>query len=649
MTEEMTDTFFLAEGANPDTPPERLTELAAQPALQMVIAANPGTPETTLEMLSQEKNPAIRARLAQNPNTPLPILINLAQEFPHEFLANPVLALLNLASPDFLKQFPPSTWFQLLRCQELPKAWLQWLSPEQKDSRRGSVLYRASADIESARQKHVALLNKVPRDWRATALREVKQFQEHLPPTPSPTSFPVLLIWPELILRNILRLQAEEQATIVKHCPTLKSETLHALFRNQLERDFSLQRSLARHPNTPVEVLTKLSHTKRDPLVRKAVACNPRTPPFLLSALAQDSNAMVCRAVALHPATPLADLTFLAHSPETEVRAALAGNAKLDEELFWHLADDSAPEVRARLARQRGLPAGLLEVLANDAVTAVRVNAARNLSLSEEILTLLLKDTEIEVLCALAGNSQLLQTRLWQLSEHPSAQVRERVAGNPRAPLALLEKLMEQGDQDAQRGLARNPHATPAMLAKLAMTGDTTLHMLLLKQKHTPVETLMEIVGQYQPNLSRAMVFQLVSNPHTPLILLNQILENGHYDLLPGIANHPAVRRNRRQIVKDYLSKNVGWDCVHKNVLPFDFILLADADLPADLLLPFTRASAWEVRFLAVQHPTISLSLLEELSNDANQFVRTAAREALAERLPRKLFRKLAKRAILNE
>ncbi|HET8842618.1 MAG TPA: hypothetical protein VFN35_14220 [Ktedonobacteraceae bacterium] len=55
------------------------------------------------------------------------LLLQLAQQFPHEFLQNPVLSLLFLTRPDFLTQLAPDAWLQLLDCPELPLAWREWL------------------------------------------------------------------------------------------------------------------------------------------------------------------------------------------------------------------------------------------------------------------------------------------------------------------------------------------------------------------------------------------------------------------------------------------------------------------------------------------------------------------------------------------
>lgn len=636
MAEKSTDHSLVAEAANPGTSPERLKELVSHPFLRLTIATNPATPDNVLDSLSKENDPAIRRRVVKNPNTPLAALLDLSWEFPHEFLANPVLSLMAFNSLNFLHHLSNPTWFQLLRCQEVPKAWLQWIVSDTTKAYRQEIgWYQLGRKIEDASWKHIAMSGELPADWQVTATSEVKKLQAQLQTNSSTLLSHLLIVNPELLVKNIKRLLPEEQATIVNHYSALSSQVLASLAQDLSDTYIPLQCGIARHCQAPREVLVEMASQRRDPLVRKAVASNPRTPASLLHILAQDTQAMVRTAVAHHHLTALEDLSLLTSASESEVRVALAGNSYLDETLFWHLSNDPSPTVRGRLARNRSIPAHLLDRLARDPVIEVRANVARNLRLPGELFSLLCADPEAAVALALASNSQIPVDLLWQFSRHAVGHVRQAAASNPCAPLAMLEQLIEDMDAGVRRGIACNPHATPHMLARLASLNDATIHVLLLRHKHTPVEILTQIVSQYPSYLLRDRVQALVSNPHTPLNLLKQILESTFFDLLPGIANHPGVRHTRQQIIRESLLTKAYQNCVNNNVFRLDFILLTDVDLPADLLELFARSSAWEIRFLAAQHFQISRCLLEELIDDGHQYVRAVARVTLAQRFPR--------------
>src|SRR5581483_6466556 len=138
---------FADEAIDSNTAPERLAYLGQYAALKPLIAANPGTPPDVLEVLGSNKRKGIRRAVALNPNTPLARLLQLAQEFPQEFLANPIVPLLNLSQPDFLKEAPQATLLHLLRCENVPVAWLRWIrSRAGYDERMEAELHVAMSD-----------------------------------------------------------------------------------------------------------------------------------------------------------------------------------------------------------------------------------------------------------------------------------------------------------------------------------------------------------------------------------------------------------------------------------------------------------------------------------------------------------------------
>ncbi len=60
--------------ADPATPTEMLAELARDPALAPIVAANPVAPGDLLEMLVQGQDEVVRRAVAGNPNAPVHIL-----------------------------------------------------------------------------------------------------------------------------------------------------------------------------------------------------------------------------------------------------------------------------------------------------------------------------------------------------------------------------------------------------------------------------------------------------------------------------------------------------------------------------------------------------------------------------------------------
>jgi hypothetical protein len=96
--QSVTTHLLAAEASDINTAPERLAALSHDHTLKTLIASNHATPATILETLSNEKDPIIRRAVTENPNTPVAILLHLAQEFPHTFLANPIMPFLRVGA-----------------------------------------------------------------------------------------------------------------------------------------------------------------------------------------------------------------------------------------------------------------------------------------------------------------------------------------------------------------------------------------------------------------------------------------------------------------------------------------------------------------------------------------------------------------------
>jgi hypothetical protein len=602
MTDEITAHPFATEAANPDTSAERLAELSHDQALKSLIAANPATPATILEALSVEKNDAIRKNLARNPNAPVSLLLNLINEYPEELLANPIILLLTLAQPDFLKKIPGPAWLKLLNYTQLPSGWLQWL-------------------LQDAQEQYARVRQKA-------FLRDSRAF------------LPLLLIDPHIVLKNISLLTTRQKKYVIKHCKLVNATTLSQLAQTQ---EIELQHAVALHLRTPGEILEHLA--TGDPTVRRAVASNSHLPSHLLHQLAEDSEATVRSRIAHHHQTEQADLRRLANDENAEVRAAVALHRRLDDDLYWQLANDSETLVRAALARNVCTPQDVLALLAHDTETAVRANAAHNPRLPAECFFALSEDPAEDVLKSLAGNAQLPQGLFWQLTYHSLPAVREQVARNPRAPLQVLEKLLEGKESLVLEGIARNPQATPGILERLAGEDNKVIQRAVLAHKHTPEKTLIRLATRLLQEISEARkrsynyIDELITlqrtsvNPHMPLEILTELLNiSSGEPFVVAIANHPAVLHNRRQIIKDYLLVKLKQELNYGGIWSLSLPLLEEGVHQIAILEIFAGSRQWVQRYMVTQHPRAPREIIETLAQDLEPHVRAAARAALAKR-----------------
>lgn len=101
---------------------------------------------------------------------------------------------------------------------------------------------------------------------------------------------------------------------------------------------------LAGNPNTPADVLGRLSHCKEE-AIRVHLAENPALGEDLLTALAQDDSAEVRMTVAGHPKLPLPILERLSEDPSVDVRLEIAANPKIPDTVRQRLIHDENPFV----------------------------------------------------------------------------------------------------------------------------------------------------------------------------------------------------------------------------------------------------------------------------------------------------------------
>jgi hypothetical protein len=139
------------------------------------------------------------------------------------------------------------------------------------------------------------------------------------------------------------------------------------------------RRWVARHPNTPADVLLAMLDDQDcwvpwnlaqnpaaapeliDQLVARRshldmVAANRNAPGRVLTQLAGEPEMQVRAAAALNPSTPAATLAILAGDASVKVRWSLARNTSAPPEVLQGLASDKEEQVRRAVARNRNTP-----------------------------------------------------------------------------------------------------------------------------------------------------------------------------------------------------------------------------------------------------------------------------------------------------
>jgi len=128
------------EATSLDTAPERLTELASDPKLIRLVAANPSAPAALLLELSHSDDKAVRKACTTNANTPVEALLKLGSQFPEQLLENPVFDLLILAQPGLFEELPTATLNSLLKRDQVPVELIRWAWKHRGESTLHSLL-----------------------------------------------------------------------------------------------------------------------------------------------------------------------------------------------------------------------------------------------------------------------------------------------------------------------------------------------------------------------------------------------------------------------------------------------------------------------------------------------------------------------------
>jgi len=134
-----------------------------------------------------------------------------------------------------------------------------------------------------------------------------------------------------------------------------------------------VRRNVAGNPNTPVEVLIKLS-TDENKDVRSSVAWNRNTPVEVLIKLASDENEDVRSSVAGNPNTPVEVLIKLSNDADTKVVSALVGNPRTPD----HLLDEPEFNLLQTLIDAESRGSGLATTLREIYVNFDSVQASKN-------------------------------------------------------------------------------------------------------------------------------------------------------------------------------------------------------------------------------------------------------------------------------
>ncbi len=585
------------EAIDVNTPPERLRLLVKESTeLAEIVSKNPNTDSELLRELAINNHRVIRLGVVQNPNTPVDVLLILAQEFPKDFLLNPVFPFLLLENPHLAKEMSVTLLLKLLEYKELPELFfsgaVEHLNSEvlhsiAKHPKTPSVALEVVAtktrfDYQLgqiiAERKDISL--KVLENLAIHAAVGVRLYLAKRSYTPS-SVLEKLIEYPEYSFN--FRLEIE--VAVAKN-PNTPVYILHKLI---VDGHFKVKQAIAQRCNLQKELIVELATDYRVQLV-KILCENHQISANVLQQLCEHPHLRVRQFVAAHPNTPV---KLLIESAKIyELRIFVAENPSVPVNILHELASDSREDVQAAVANNPSTPGFILEKLA--------LNPARDLAIAEH------KNTP----------SELRPKILERLAANSPFTVRTFVAKHPDTPAEILSQWAK-----SQQGLcfyiAQNPKAPVAVLEELAKDFLSDTRVCVGKNPNTPAKVLEKLAEDWEAEVRRAVA----SNPNTPTPILEKLIKDYQCTIL--VAENP----NTSATALKHLEGLPGfeWYLVRHPNTPFD--------LREKLLASFSTSYIELDRLYVAKHPDTPKDILEILAKDKDSIVQKTAKQALKKRL----------------
>jgi Leucine rich repeat variant len=585
------------------TPEQQATDTATPPFvlstlvhlgtdIAQLVAANPNAEPDLLRQLALSKDAETRKAVTTNPNTPTEVLLELAQEFPRQFIDNSVFPFLLLENPNFVVEISYWTLLKLLRLYNLPDFFLSAVAKHHNFE----VLYLVAKHHQTPESALLEMARRSQYDVRLG----------------------LSIAQRENVSESVLATLAQYSAIAVrlylaKHHTTPHSilEILAETSEPNLSFRQEIHQKIAKNPNTPLALVEKLV-SQNDKKVKQAIATRADLPKHILIELANDYRIHTMNFLAQNLHISANVLIELASHPELRVRQMVASHPNTPENILAEAAKSA--ELYYHVAQNPSASANLLDDLAQHQQNQVWGAIAVNPSTPGYVLERIAQNRTHDLLIAQHPNAtpQLLQQVLWRLAIDERFSVRKYVAKHPHTPMHILIAWVRK-EPLLRPWIAQNPNIQPQILEILARDVSVQVRIAVASNPNTPNHLLEQLAKDREVEVRQTVA----SNSNSPVHVLEMLVKD--WQCSTFVAQNP----NTPTQVLEYLTRLSGFNwllMVHRNTT---------VEMRQRLLITLAKSRLDSDRLYAARHPNTPTEVLVELAMDKNLEVRDAALQCL--------------------
>lgn len=599
-----------------------------------IVAAEPTTNPEILRELALFDDEKTREAVVSNANSPPEILVQLGEEFPSQFLDNPVFPLLLLENPNFIKELPLNTLRSILTQENCPEYILEQaadkadlevqlaLANNVKTSK--AILSRLNqsrnSQVVEAVNLHVNFVGELTEGFE----EKVKELVPKSIDSSNRVNYSKLTVIaqicsiPEFIIEHWVEelIYQESLCRQLAASPATKPNILKHLINYSSS---STREQLAQNINTPVEIFRKLANEQQERQVRIFLARNLNTPDDALKILSRDKDKWVRMSVVKNPSTPSTLFEEMINDVDKEVAQtakqilgerqgdytceAIRKNAQTPPEALKKLAQKN-PRCITYIAEHPNTSLELLLEFSQSTDERLRREVAKNISLPINILETLAKDDDSIVRCSIARNPNTPINILFKnlardtmvLSAIAYQMSNPKFRKYPEAE-SILDILAEESSSSLE-----------TILQRLIKEGGEWAGEFLARRFDLPIEFLTQLAQADSFKVREAVA----QNPNTPSINLEQLAQAPEWQIRQAVAQNP----NTPTSALDKLAKDEN----NKTRMH----IAAKLNLSPDVLEELTMDKSTEVRDKAMMNPNLTKESVERIlcSNNAYYFLK---------------------------